>query len=190
MLCPCQDGTSSNDSFEAVALMEDGSFILTGYSEGSWNGANKGAADFVALKIDSDGKEIWKWQVSLFASFFKTVPTVCISSQPGVFGVRCWRLKTAQSSKRPSSVPGTWKLFCVTEISEPKMTMTGTCLENCCWHLTKVSIYSITNVFAVAQHKALVLVHSCVPLSDAWFVACAPLAQGLTKGDLLIGTYR
>lgn len=37
--------------------------VLAGSSKGVWNGINYGGQDFAAVKIDSDGTEIWRWQV-------------------------------------------------------------------------------------------------------------------------------
>ena len=41
----------------------DGSVVLAGASSGNWSGLNRGGQDFAAVKIDSDGNEIWRWQV-------------------------------------------------------------------------------------------------------------------------------
>lgn len=37
--------------------------ILAGESWGAWNGRHYGGVDFAAVKLDSDGSEIWRWQV-------------------------------------------------------------------------------------------------------------------------------
>lgn len=58
-----QDGTSLSDGFFDVAANDDGSMVLAGYTWGSWNATNKGSADFVAVKLDSDGSIVWSWQV-------------------------------------------------------------------------------------------------------------------------------
>lgn len=60
----CQNGTALYDRFEAAAVGADGSFILTGTSSGNWSGLSHGSADFIVLKIDSMGNEVWRWQVS------------------------------------------------------------------------------------------------------------------------------
>lgn len=41
----------------------DGGIVLAGNSFGDWNGTNAGEEDFIAVKIDTDGKELWRWQV-------------------------------------------------------------------------------------------------------------------------------
>ena len=58
-----QDGTSATDTFYGAAGGQDGSVVLAGVTEGSWQGAHAGGAnDFAAVKLDADG-EIWRWQV-------------------------------------------------------------------------------------------------------------------------------
>lgn len=52
----------------AVAL-NGGGVVLTGYSEGDWNGTNSGGQDFVALELDPDGTVLWRWQVILLPPF-------------------------------------------------------------------------------------------------------------------------
>lgn len=60
-----QDGTERTDYFTCAAVGEDGSVVLAGESAGSWNGLKKGSLDFIAIKIDSEGEEMWRWQVKL-----------------------------------------------------------------------------------------------------------------------------
>ena len=61
-----QNGTDEREEIRAAAVGEDGSVVLAGYSYGNWSGASAGDtrnADFVAVKLDVDGKELWRWQV-------------------------------------------------------------------------------------------------------------------------------
>lgn len=58
-----QDGTAQNDTLLATAAGKDGSVVLAGYSEGDWAAPNAGFKDFVAVKLASDGTEVWRWQV-------------------------------------------------------------------------------------------------------------------------------
>lgn len=37
--------------------------MLAGETYGNWGGDNAGAADFAAVKLDSDGVEVWRYQV-------------------------------------------------------------------------------------------------------------------------------
>ena len=61
-----QDGTGLNDTFKAAAASGgDGSVILAGSSSGNWSGVTLGEMDFIAIKLDSDGNEMWRWQVWL-----------------------------------------------------------------------------------------------------------------------------
>lgn len=56
--------TISEGKMETAAVASDDTVILTGFSEGVWDGANAGGFDFVAVKLDvSDGTELWRWQV-------------------------------------------------------------------------------------------------------------------------------
>lgn len=66
---------------------EDDSIVLAGYTSGAWADTNKGPNDFAAIKLDSDGNEIWKWQVR--------VPDAQDSTACGVIGLfdRCFDLR-------------------------------------------------------------------------------------------------
>jgi hypothetical protein len=58
-----QTGTSSNDYAYGVAIdQSDSSIVLTGYTEGSLIGMNAGNSDIFAIKLDSSGSEIWRYQ--------------------------------------------------------------------------------------------------------------------------------
>lgn len=39
--------------------------MLVGYTYGNWAGTNLGGADFAAVKLTSDGEELWRWQVRM-----------------------------------------------------------------------------------------------------------------------------
>lgn len=43
---------------------EDDSVVLVGDTFGDWAAINIGAGDVAAVKIDSEGQELWRWQVS------------------------------------------------------------------------------------------------------------------------------
>lgn len=61
-----QSGATSADSESKmrVAVMgADGSVVLGGRADGDWNGTTAGMDDFVAVKLDAEGQEIWRWQV-------------------------------------------------------------------------------------------------------------------------------
>lgn len=47
-----------------MALAEDGSAVLAGLAYGDWDGESSGFTDFAAVKVDRDGRELWRWQVS------------------------------------------------------------------------------------------------------------------------------
>lgn len=48
-----------------VAVAEDSSVVLAGDTTNSWAGESAGGIDLAAVKVDADGKEVWRWQVSL-----------------------------------------------------------------------------------------------------------------------------
>lgn len=37
---------------------------MSGWSSGSFGAANIGSSDVVIIKLDADGNELWRWQVS------------------------------------------------------------------------------------------------------------------------------
>lgn len=48
-----------------VMAGEDDSMVLAGSTRGNWSGTNLGGAwDLAAVKLDSEGEELWRWQVS------------------------------------------------------------------------------------------------------------------------------
>ena len=59
-----QGGTTEDDIIRGVASGSDGSVVLAGYTKGAWIGANDGSYDFAAVKLDAEGTEVWRWQVT------------------------------------------------------------------------------------------------------------------------------
>ncbi|CAN0006754.1 unnamed protein product, partial [Sphacelaria rigidula] len=57
-----QDGTPFNDILFAVAVGEDGSVALGGRTVGLFGTDASGGNDYVAIKLDKDGVEEWRWQ--------------------------------------------------------------------------------------------------------------------------------
>lgn len=45
-----------------AVVAADGSIVLTGRTEGGWDGASEGDFDFVVVKF-KDGAELWRLQV-------------------------------------------------------------------------------------------------------------------------------
>lgn len=41
--------------------------VISGQTGGDWEVTNAGGPDFVAIKFDADGEELWRWQVCLCA---------------------------------------------------------------------------------------------------------------------------
>ena len=60
---PVQGGTAFADVLSTVLVGEDGSVVLAGYTTGSWVDSNAGEEDYLVVKLDSDGNEVWVWQV-------------------------------------------------------------------------------------------------------------------------------
>lgn len=48
-----------------AAARADGSIVVAGSTEGDWNGDLVGTRDFMAVALDDDGEELWRWQVCL-----------------------------------------------------------------------------------------------------------------------------
>lgn len=44
-------------------IMDGGSIIMVGYTQGSFVTTNMGSSDAVAIKLEADGIELWRWQV-------------------------------------------------------------------------------------------------------------------------------
>lgn len=56
--------------FYGAAMGEDGSVVLAGSTEGSWDGERAGdVSDFAAVKLNADGEEVWRWQVWSMLAF-------------------------------------------------------------------------------------------------------------------------
>lgn len=62
----CQEGSQggANDVFSGVATGPDGSIVLAGYTDGSWDAPSKGGTDFAAVNLDAEGAVLWRWQVT------------------------------------------------------------------------------------------------------------------------------
>lgn len=71
-----QDGIVGHDIANAVAMAEDGSVVIAGHSRGHFLDRSTVEADnsstlfphwlggdFAAIKLDSGGAELWRWQV-------------------------------------------------------------------------------------------------------------------------------
>ena len=57
-----QNGTGEEDLFHAATSSDSDSVVLAGYTFGNWDDEAKGG-DFAAVKLDSQGTELWRWQV-------------------------------------------------------------------------------------------------------------------------------
>lgn len=58
-----KDGTEERDVLDGVAVGQDGSIVMAGSSAGAWTTKHDGLGDFVAVKLDANGTELWRWQV-------------------------------------------------------------------------------------------------------------------------------
>lgn len=59
-----QGGTTEDERPHSILVEEDGSVIIAGGSRGDWGGPNAGSGDFAAVKLDENGDEVWRWQVT------------------------------------------------------------------------------------------------------------------------------
>ncbi|CAN0353219.1 unnamed protein product, partial [Scytosiphon promiscuus] len=57
-----QDGSSETDLMYAVSGTKDEGVVLAGFTDGTWSVDNAGGSDFAAVKLDSDGIEVWRYQ--------------------------------------------------------------------------------------------------------------------------------
>lgn len=63
-MCPIAQGSGTGSAYaHGLALEDDESLILAGYTSGYWSDANQGDFDFAAVKLDADFDEEWRWQV-------------------------------------------------------------------------------------------------------------------------------
>lgn len=61
-----QEGATGDESFLAAAATDDGGVVVAGYSNGTIDGVvSEGSSDFLAVKLDADGVEEWRWQVKI-----------------------------------------------------------------------------------------------------------------------------
>lgn len=62
-------GTNLADAvyIKALAARPDGSVVLGGSTDGGWYGelSPEATRDFMAVALDEDGAELWRWQVIL-----------------------------------------------------------------------------------------------------------------------------
>ncbi|CAN0042780.1 unnamed protein product, partial [Laminaria digitata] len=57
-----QEGTLDYDYAEAITMVDDGSVVVVGRTEGDWDIPNIGSFDMVAFKLDADATLLWTWQ--------------------------------------------------------------------------------------------------------------------------------
>lgn len=68
-----QDGTYSYERVESVVMTADGNIVLSGYSNGNYARKQLEAEDApigaVAVKLDANGDELWRYQVQHATSY-------------------------------------------------------------------------------------------------------------------------
>ncbi|CBN75056.1 Transmembrane receptor kinase [Ectocarpus siliculosus] len=63
LLWKWQDGTADYDTLHAVVSVDgDGSVVMAGQTSGDFSGISVGSNDFIAIKLDAEGNELWTWQ--------------------------------------------------------------------------------------------------------------------------------
>lgn len=90
-----QDGTNAYDALKDCVVESDGSVYMVGNTQGEWAKAHSGDSDFAAVKLDEDGRELWRWQVSRMGEMLtrgsRTRPSLWTSGKrfrslmPGLF---------------------------------------------------------------------------------------------------------
>lgn len=67
-----QDGTVGDENGRSLAMADDGSFVIAGESSGNFTGIEAigvgSDSNFAAIKLDSEGAEVWRWQVRRWSS--------------------------------------------------------------------------------------------------------------------------
>lgn len=58
-----QDGTAEDDALTSAVLTADGNIVLSGRTLGDFDGEQVGFYDAVAVKLNADGEELWRYQV-------------------------------------------------------------------------------------------------------------------------------
>lgn len=70
-----QDGTGGSDAATDVTMADDGSVVLVARSSGDFTSVDATGSsfysyysatieyNFIAVKLDSEGAEVWRWQV-------------------------------------------------------------------------------------------------------------------------------
>ena len=120
---PSQEGTSGQDNLygaAATAAAADGSTILTGRTQGDWDGESEGDFDFMAIKF-KDGAEMWRLQVCV-CHFFpracaRCAPVllqvyVCLGSAPYAARGPFRRNQPSSRQTRIERIAGSgWKLY-------------------------------------------------------------------------------
>lgn len=64
-----QDGTVETDMLNAAVTTADGNIVLSGHTFGDFGGTQVGSYDAAAVKLDTDGGELWRYQVKLAALY-------------------------------------------------------------------------------------------------------------------------
>lgn len=68
-----QGGTAEDDRVFSILAEDDGSIVLAGVSRGAWgNSTTALTGDFAVVKLDDNGAEVWRWQVTLLWFVHKT----------------------------------------------------------------------------------------------------------------------
>lgn len=67
-----QDGTTSSDWGYGAAMAVDGSVVIRLYSSGNFavsessSSSSENLGNVAAVKLDSQGEEVWRWQVQTY----------------------------------------------------------------------------------------------------------------------------
>ena len=59
-----QGGSDRVDESRIVFVEDDESVVLIGHTHGLWSGKSYGDVDLAAVKLDVNGGELWRWQVT------------------------------------------------------------------------------------------------------------------------------
>lgn len=60
-----QEGTTANEIISSAVMTSDENIVLSGVTWGDFDGMQIGSYDAAAVKLDADGKELWRYQVEI-----------------------------------------------------------------------------------------------------------------------------
>ena len=89
-----QNGTGEYEECFTMAAAGKGPVVLAGKTKGNWSGTSAGHTDFAAVKLDANGTEVWRWQVSHAVYLAREVVPIILMTALTICFVQLSMLKT------------------------------------------------------------------------------------------------